>query len=133
MITVRFEVPVSANQRLIRTRGRQLTNGSKYRSWFARALHELKDQTDGFEQIKGRVGVSITVHFNDGRRRDLDNILKGFQDVCTHAGLWLDDSQIDHLTVVRGSVVEQPKRKKGQRLVRLPGLVEARIWEIGKD
>ena len=79
------------------------------------------------------MGVSITVHFCDGRRRDLDNILKGFQDVCTHAGLWLDDSQIDHLTVVRGSVVEQPKRKKGQRLVRLPGLVEARIWEIGKD
>lgn len=120
MITIRMPVPISANQRLIRTKGRQLTNSSVYRKWFDLAYCELKKQTADFNAIEGRVGVSITVHFKDHRRRDLDNILKGFQDVCTKSALWNDDSQIDNLHVVRGEVVKD-------------GYLEARIWEIGEN
>lgn len=38
----------------------------------------------------------------DRRRRDLDNILKALFDALTHAGLWLDDSQIDFISISRG-------------------------------
>ena len=117
MITIKMPVPISANQRLIRTKGRQLTNSSVYREWFNTAYLAITQQTSDFETIQGRVGVSITVHFKDHRRRDLDNILKGFQDVCTKSQIWNDDCQIDNLHVVRGEVV------KG-------GYLEARIWEI---
>lgn len=120
MITIKMPVPISANQRLIRTRGRQLTNSKVYREWFNKAYWQIKTQTHDFETIEGRVGVSITVHFKDHRRRDLDNILKGFQDVCTKSQIWNDDCQIDNLHVVRGEVI------KG-------GYLEARIWEIGEE
>lgn len=45
-------------------------------------------------------------------RRDLDNIPKAVQDALGAAGLWSDDSQIDHLTVIRRPVA----RAKGCKL-----------------
>ena len=122
MITITMPVPVSANARLIRTKGRQLTNSRKYREWFIEAYREVRSQVPEPDTITGRVGVSLTVHFKDNRRRDLDNILKGLQDVCTKALLWNDDSQIDNLHVVRGEVDSEKK-----------GFVEVRIWEIGDE
>ena len=122
MITITMPVPVSANARLIRTKGRQLTNSRKYREWFIEAYREVRSQVPEPDTIEGSVGLSVTVHFKDHRRRDLDNILKGLQDVCTKALLWEDDSQIDNLHVVRGEVDSEKK-----------GFVEVRIWEIGDE
>ncbi len=53
----------------------------------------------------GRVSVSITVHPPDRRRRDLDNLLKGPLDALEHAGVYLDDGQIDRLEIERGDVM----------------------------
>lgn len=55
--------------------------------------------------LTGRLSVRITACPPDRRRRDLDNMLKSCLDAVTHAGVWLDDSQIDSLTIVRGEVV----------------------------
>ena len=41
----------------------------------------------------------MRVHMPDRRRRDLDNIVKPFQDALQLAGIFLDDSQIKHLDV----------------------------------
>jgi crossover junction endodeoxyribonuclease RusA len=38
-------------------------------------------------------------------KRDLDNYLKALFDSLTHAEVWVDDSQIDELTVRRGRVM----------------------------
>lgn len=51
--------------------------------------------------LKGRLRVSVTAFPPDRRRRDLDNILKALLDALGHVGLYLDDSQIDRLEVVR--------------------------------
>lgn len=58
----------------------------------------------GAKQLAGRLAVQITAHVPDKRRRDLDNLLKGVLDSMTHAGVWLDDSQIDDLRITRASI-----------------------------
>lgn len=58
------------------------------------------------EPIKERVSVRIFAHMPDNRRRDLDNINKSLLDSITHAGVWLDDSQIDELHVTREEAIK---------------------------
>lgn len=112
-----IEVPVSANQRLIRAKNsRALINSKRYREWFSVAVLQLKQQRR-LKTFEGRVGVSITMHFPDKRQRDLDNVLKGFFDACTHADVWKDDSQIDVLSIERAQIEK-------------PGRLIAQVWEI---
>ena len=54
------------------------------------------------------------MHFKDHRRRDLDNIVKGLQDVLTEAKIFIDDCQIDELLVKRAEI---DKDKKGYVIV----------------
>ena len=58
------------------------------------------------KQIPDRVALRLLVQAPDRRARDLDNTVKAVQDALTHAGVWLDDSQIDRLLVERGPVVK---------------------------
>ena len=57
----------------------------------------------------GRLGVEVTLRRKDRRKYDLDNHLKALLDALQHAGVILDDSQIDDLRVTRG-----PKVTKGR-------------------
>jgi crossover junction endodeoxyribonuclease RusA len=52
----------------------------------------------------GRLAVHIVVHQPDRRKRDLDNLLKCLLDALQHGGAFADDSHIDDLHIVRGSV-----------------------------
>lgn len=81
--------------------GRHLISeaGRKYRENVARLI-----RLD--HPIESRLAVSITAHMPDRRRRDLDNLPKAIFDALTHAGLWLDDEQIDLLTIARADVVK---------------------------
>ncbi|MFQ2419726.1 RusA family crossover junction endodeoxyribonuclease [Aeromonas caviae] len=58
------------------------------------------------KQIPERLALRLVVQAPDRRARDLDNTVKAVQDALTHAGVWLDDSQIDRLLVERGPVVK---------------------------
>ena len=110
-------VPVSANKRLIKAKGRRdFINSKGYQRWFDMAVIQLKQQRTN-PTITGRVKVAITMHYSDHRRRDLDNSLKGFFDACSHAGVWEDDCQIDDIHVVRAEVMK-------------PGCLVAEITEI---
>ena len=51
--------------------------------------------------LEGRLGVSINAHPPDARRRDLDNLFKSVLDSLQHANVFLDDSQIDFLSIHR--------------------------------
>ncbi len=51
-----------------------------------------------------RFSVAIDAHPPDYRRRDIDNILKALLDALTYAGVWDDDSQIDHIDIRRKDV-----------------------------
>jgi crossover junction endodeoxyribonuclease RusA len=52
-----------------------------------------------------RLSVQIEAYMPDKRRRDLDNTLKAALDSLTAAGVWDDDSQIDHLSIRRASMI----------------------------
>lgn len=60
------------------------------------------------KKLSGRLEVAITAFPPDKRRRDLDNLLKSCLDALTHAGVWLDDQQIDDLRIVRGNTGDKP-------------------------
>lgn len=59
----------------------------------------------GHKTLEGRIALFAAIHPADRRRQDLDNRSKSLQDALTHAGVWLDDEQIDELTLVRREVV----------------------------
>lgn len=48
-----------------------------------------------------RLSVRIEAQPPDRRVRDLDNLPKAVLDALTHAGIWVDDSQVDELSVIR--------------------------------
>ncbi len=57
-----------------------------------------------------RLGA-ILVYPPDRRARDLDNLGKALLDALTKAGVYGDDSQIDHLTFAR--------RKNGTQIIQI--------------
>lgn len=63
-------------------------------------------------QLAGRLQVSLDLHPPDARRRDIDNYCKGVLDALTHAGVWLDDEQIDKLNILKC-----PRDKANPRVV----------------
>lgn len=73
-----------------------------------------------WHSFKGKLGVHITAHPPDRRRRDLDNLPKAALDGLQHAGVIVDDSEIDELRIVRSRIVENG------RLIVL-------VWELPCD
>jgi len=54
--------------------------------------------------LTGRLHATITAYPPDRRRRDLDNLPKAILDALAHAGIYVDDSQIDRLLIIRGPI-----------------------------
>lgn len=73
-------------------------------------------------QLATRLAVHITVTPPDRRRRDIDNLLKGLLDSLMHAGVWLDDEQIDDLRITR-----TPAGKAGQVIVSIRTTTEGEL------
>lgn len=78
----------------------------EHETQWARAMKEMPNVA-----LKGNLQVSLEFCPPDRRRRDLDNLLKSVLDAMTHAGVWLDDSQIRNLCV---EMKELDPAKKGK-------------------
>jgi len=91
---------------------RNIQVGSKGRTLISREGRDYREDVllllRGRDQpiLNGRLSVTMGLHPPDKRRRDLDNTIKVPLDALTHAGVWLDDSQIDEIVIRRLSVVE---------------------------
>jgi len=58
-------------------------------------------------RLSGRLAVTVLLNPPDRRKRDIDNFGgKAILDGLTHAGVWLDDEQIDDLHITRGEIVK---------------------------
>jgi crossover junction endodeoxyribonuclease RusA len=105
MLTLTLPYPPSVN-RMWRSpskgplAGRTLMSeeGRQYR---ARACAAVGDRL--WQPLKERLRVDIEARMPDKRRRDVDNVPKAVLDALSHAGVWLDDSQIDDLRVWRSA------------------------------
>ncbi len=70
------------------------------------------------KQMLGRISLDIEAHPPDKRIRDLDNTLKVLIDSLKETGIFMDDSQIDKILIIR-----LPASK--------PGYLTIKISEIG--
>ncbi len=53
---------------------------------------------------EGRLQVEVMMYPPDRRKRDVDNVLKPLLDALEHADIFLDDAQIDALSISRGDI-----------------------------
>lgn len=88
---------------------RNVTINGRARTLISRAGRdyraEVKRTVHAGLPIAGRVSVVIDAYPPDRRARDIDNLLKSILDSLTHAGVWLDDEQVDDLRIIRRDVV----------------------------
>lgn len=80
--------------------GRHLIS-AEGRAYREAARLAMIEQLQRQPRLRQRLDVTIQVAPPDRRQRDLDNLPKAIFDSLTHAGLWMDDSQIDALQVIR--------------------------------
>ena len=69
-----------------------------------------------------RVAVHVVTHQPTKAKTDLDGRLKSLLDALTYSAAWADDSQIDTLHVIRGTVA--PKRDAACVVVSISELVD---------
>lgn len=97
---------VNTYWRSVLIRGQPRVLLSKRGRRFRLDVQEAVIRTFGIvKPTRARLWVAMTVCPPDRRVRDISNVIKATEDAITHAGLWVDDSQIDGLMVLRGPVV----------------------------
>jgi crossover junction endodeoxyribonuclease RusA len=100
-VSAAFEIPFppSVNNYYRNVNGRTIIS-AKGRQYRQEVIAVLRPE----EVLSGRLAIEIEAFPPDRRRRDLDNICKAALDSIQHAGVYLDDSQIDRLLVKRSGV-----------------------------
>ncbi len=108
-----FELPLppSANKIWRRVNGRTMLSepARRYRETVARIVFAERHQqgalsvarTGLYLPLVERLSVTLSLVPAKNTRRDLDNCFKAVLDALTHAGVWRDDAQIDHLSIDR--------------------------------
>ncbi len=105
-----FELPwpPSINGYWRNFRGRQIISkrGREYRK---ESLRLLAAMGLSGENLEGRLSVSITLHPPTLRKYDIDNFCKAPFDALSHAGFWVDDEQLDSLSIAKADKIKQGK------------------------
>lgn len=102
MIELKLPWPPSVNHYYFLVRNRKVI-GKKGREYRA-AVGLLADPS--IPPLEGPLKVEIEVYPPDRRRRDLDNLNKCVLDSLEKANIFLDDSQIEHLTLKKMSIIK---------------------------
>ncbi|MFV8907073.1 RusA family crossover junction endodeoxyribonuclease [Serratia fonticola] len=90
-------------------KGRHLISerGRKFRTEaIARVLEQLRRQP---KPITADIAVTVVFCPPNNASRDLDNYFKALFDAMTHAGVWLDDSQVKRIAAEWGPVTKGGK------------------------
>lgn len=96
--------PPTVNNYYVKTQ-RGLFISAKGKKFRDTLIKDVLEQLAGMEAIDYKIRVEIVAWPPDKRIRDLDNIKKPLFDAMTHAGVWVDDSQIDQDFTYRGEPV----------------------------
>lgn len=97
MIELELPFPPSVNTYWRNFNGRMLISkkGREYRQAVADQVLIQR----GARHYQGKIKMTIEAWRPDERKRDLDNLLKAPLDALTHAGVYLDDHLIVHLSI----------------------------------
>jgi len=101
LITITLPFPPSVNHYWGRSGKRTFITprGTRFREDVIYLCAKLK----GYFPADIRLSVEIDAYPPDNRRRDLDNLFKSLLDSLQHAGVYVDDNQIDKLLITRKS------------------------------
>lgn len=118
MIELTLPFPPAVNNITAVVRGRKITSkrGRQYRE---DAVAAIQSQYQG-TPLSGRLAVTLTLIPPCRRKRDIDNYSKACLDAITAAGVWMDDEQVDQLTIIRGD-----QAKGGGCVVEIVEIAEA--------
>lgn len=102
MLTLNLPYPPSINhyKSIFRKQIRLTVKGRKYLNDTAIIA---QSQCKG-PPLEDRLSVKIYAYMPDRRKRDIDNILKPLIDAMMQGKVFIDDSQIDDLHIIRGEV-----------------------------
>ena len=70
------------------------------------AIRSLREQGIADEGVGDRLSLTMTIDPPTLRKYDIDNRCKAPFDALTHAKFWLDDEQVDKLTVIKGRKIK---------------------------
>jgi crossover junction endodeoxyribonuclease RusA len=101
-----------------RLAGRHLIS-EKGRDYRAAVIRQVREQLGKIDPRTDLVAVTVEAFVPDRRKRDLGNLEKALMDSLTHAGVWVDDSQIDDLRIKRA------RNDKGELII--AGMVKVTI------
>ena len=104
---------------------------AKGRAYVTGVEAEIQQQGGPFPEIAQNVSLLVVLSAKDKRKRDLDNYNKALLDSLTKADLWLDDSLVDDLRVIRGS--QHPDGLAYVRISPLPSAWEPVDWRSVAD
>ena len=104
--------PPSTNA-IWRNVGKRTLLSKEARIYRNRARGELLAQGAANTKLDGRLAVEVVLHPHNNRAFDIDNKLKALLDALTYSRVWLDDGQVDEITVTRSA----EKRDGGQATV----------------
>lgn len=97
--------PPTNNHYRMPCRNRLITS-EKGREYKKAVICCMNDQGLHDEMIEDHLSISIEMCAPTKAKRDLDNYLKAMLDGISECGFWVDDSQIDKLTIERGPIVK---------------------------
>lgn len=110
-VTIELPYPPSVNGYWRSVNSRNILS-AKGRAYRGASVASIVRSGHGNTQLNGRLEVSLDLYPPDARKRDVDNYSKGVLDALTHAGVWLDDEQIDRLHILKC-----PRDKENSRVV----------------
>tara|TARA_R100000655_G_scaffold34275_1_gene66890 strand:+ start:977 stop:1420 length:444 start_codon:yes stop_codon:yes gene_type:complete len=97
--------------------------GREYKTNVKEVVDDYIAKTE-FDEVpfpyEGRLMLHIRLHAPTRRMYDLDNRLKAVCDALEYAGIYIDDNQIDSITVRRGEVMKNNGRATVQ-IIELDG------------
>lgn len=120
-IVVDLPFPPSVNHYYMRTRFGMII-GAKGKLFRTEAITNCREQIDVLDcfAADAKLHVIVAAFPPDRRKRDLDNLGKCLCDALTHAGVYVDDSQIDWLEFRR----KQVQKSYGRVIVVIEKIVE---------
>lgn len=101
MITLTLPFPPTGNNIYPTARNGRRFLSEKGKAYHAAVHAAVLTQLGKYPRLAHGLSVTYGISAPDKRRRDIANSEKALSDALTKANVWLDDSQIDELRLVR--------------------------------